>query len=187
MTIRDAVGKDSEALAEIYGYYVKNTAVTFDYDAPTAAEFERNIAATQAKYPFLVAEEGDRILGFACAGVFKNKAAYARAAETTIYLHPGARGKGIGAQLLAALEDALRRRNFLNAYACIAFTEKEDDTLTNASMRFHERMGYRLCGTFRQCGYKFGRWYDMIWMEKMLGAHEEKTAPLPAQEKTPSE
>ena len=177
MTIRDAVGKDAAKLAEIYEYYVKNTAVTFDYDAPTAAEFERIIAVTQEKYPFLVAQEGDRILGYACAGLFKNKAAYARAAETTIYLHPDARGKSIGAQLLSALEDALRRRRFLNAYACIAYTEKEDDTLTNASMRFHERMGYRLCGTFLQCGYKFGRWYDMIWMEKMLGTHEEKPEP----------
>ena len=186
MTIRDAVGKDAKALAEIYGYYVNNTAVTFDYDAPTAADFERIIAAAQEKYPFLVAEEGNRILGYACAGLFKNKAAYARAAETTIYLQPDARGKGIGAQLLSALEDALRERRILNAYACIAYTEKEDHTLTNASMRFHERMGYRLCGTFRQCGYKFGRWYDMIWMEKMLGPHEEKTAPLPAHEKTPS-
>ena len=178
MTIRDADRHDAAAIAEIYAYYVRHTAVTFDYEAPSAEETEKTINETQRKYPFLVACEDGRIVGYACAGPFKRRPAYDWAAETTIYLHPEERGKGCGALLLSALEDELRKRHFLNAYACIAYTENEDETLTNASMRFHGRMGYRLCGTFRKCGYKFGRWYDIIWMEKMLGEHVEKPQPI---------
>ena len=178
MTIRDAGGHDAAAIAEIYGYYVRHTAVTFDYTAPSAEEIAKGIAGIQRKYPYLVACEDGQIVGYAYAGPFKGRPAYDWAVETTIYLHPDARGKGSGTLLLSALEEKLRKRHFLNAYACIACTEKEDETLTNASMRFHARMGYRLCGTFCKCGYKFGRWYDMIWMEKMLGEHVEKPQPI---------
>lgn len=178
MTIRDAEKTDAAAIAGIYAYYVRKTAVTFDYDAPSAEEMAEKIIETQRKYPFLTACEDGRIVGYAYAGAFKGRSAYDWAVETTIYLHPEARGKGSGALLLYALEDELKKRHFLNAYACIAYTEQEDETLTNASMRFHARMGYRLCGTFRQCGYKFGRWYDMIWMEKMLGEHATEPQPI---------
>ena len=176
MLIRRAEPADAAALLEIYRPYVTDTAVTFEYDVPTAAEFAGRIEATLKRYPYLVLEEEGQILGYAYAGPFKERAAYDWAVETTVYLRVDARGRGYGRALYTALEDALRRQGILNAYACIASIDPEDEYLTNASRRFHERMGYRLCGTFRQCGYKFGRWYDMIWMEKMLGEH---TAPQP--------
>jgi phosphinothricin acetyltransferase len=98
--------------------------------------------------------------------------------ETTIYLKKGSAGKGYGRRLYEALEEVLKKQNILNLNACIAYTDIEDEYLTNQSMRFHEHMGYRLVGTFRQCGYKFGRWYDMIWMEKMIGQHQPDPEPV---------
>ena len=178
MRIRSATPADAAALLKIYAPYVRDTAVTFEYEVPGEEAFARRIRATAAQYSYLVLEEEEGILGYAYAGAFKTRAAYDWAAETTIYLRRDARKKGYGRMLYTALEDALRERGILNAYACIASTDVEDERLTNASRRFHERMGYRLCGTFHQCGYKFGRWYDMIWMEKMLGEHGYAPAPV---------
>ena len=81
------------------------------------------------------------------------------------------RGRGIGRRLYGALEEALKDMGVLNLNACIAYPEKEDEYLTASSAEFHARLGYRLVGEFRLCGYKFGRWYNMIWMEKLIGEH----------------
>ena len=177
MTIRSAAPADAPALRAIYAPYVAETAVSFEYDVPTEAEFARRMEGILARYPYLVLSEGDEMLGYAYAGPFKCRAAYDWAVETTIYLRQDARGRGYGRALYQALEDALRQRNILNCYACISWTEQPDEYLTQDSPRFHERMGYRLCGTFGKCGYKFGRWYDMVWMEKWLGEHRENPRP----------
>ena len=178
MNIRSAKPEDAPVLLKIYAPYVRETAITFEYDVPTEAEFARRISETLKKYPYLVLEEGGVAVGYAYAGTFKARAAYDWAVETTVYLRRDARRKGYGKALYTALEEDLKRRHFLNAYACITWAEQEDEYLTHASPRFHERMGYHLCGTFRKCGYKFGCWYDMIWMEKWLGEHGEKPLPI---------
>ena len=177
MRIRNACISDAEELLDIYAPYVTDTAVTFEYTVPDLPEFEGRMASVMKKYPYLVLEHDGKIQGYAYAGVFKGRAAYDWSAETTIYLRMDARQKGFGRKLYEALEQELIKRHFLNAYACITFAVQEDEYLSLASPRFHERMGYHLCGTFRKCGYKFGRWYDMIWMEKWLGDHP--SAPLP--------
>ena len=89
----------------------------------------------------------------------------------TVYLHPDGCGLGIGKALYEALEGRLGEIGILNLYACIAVAEVEDEYLTNRSARFHEGIGYRTVGRFTKCGYKFGRWYDMVWMEKFIGEH----------------
>jgi len=177
MLIRKACLRDAAQIQTIYAPYVKNTAITFEYDAPAMEEMHRRMADTMQKYPYLVAEERGEILAYAYAGSFKARSAYDWAVETTIYVKQGCHGRGVGRALYLALEERLKQMHILNACACIAYAEKEDEFLTNASMRFHEKMGYHLVGRFHQCGYKFGRWYDMIWMEKMLGEHMD--APLP--------
>lgn len=179
MRIRSARPEDAEALLTIYAPYVEKTAITFEYEVPSIQDFARRITETLKSFPYLVLEDGGEIRGYAYAGTFKGRAAYDWAVETTVYIRQNAHGKGYGKALYTALEDELKRRHFLNAYACIAYSETEDETLTHASPLFHERMGYTLCGTFRKCGYKFGRWYDMIWMEKHLGNHPSD--PLPVQ------
>ena len=118
------------------------------------------------------------ILGYAYAAVFKDRAAYDRCVEVTVYLAPEAQGRGIGKALYAELEQRLAEMGIINLYACIAVTDTEDEYLTNRSRDFHAHLGYREIGTFRKCGWKFGRWYDMVWMEKFIGEHGDNPAPV---------
>lgn len=180
--IRPVTPADTEKLLKIYTHYVTNTAITFEYDVPTVDEFRSRIESTLKKYPYIAAEENDEILGYAYAGVFKTRAAYDYDVEVTIYVKSEHRRSGIGRILYAELEHLLKKQGITNLYACIACTETEDEFLTNDSVKFHERMGYRLAGTFRQCGYKYNRWYDMVWMEKIIGEHmaeQSEFVPFP--------
>ena len=172
IVIRSASVDDAEALLNIYAYYVENTAITFEYDVPTLEEFQKRITNTLKKYPYLVIEKEGMILGYAYAGVFKDRAAYDWSAETTIYLKYDAVKCGLGRMLYEALEEEMKTRGFLNLYACIGYPIEEDEYLTKNSAQFHAHLGYRFVGEFYQCGYKFGRWYNMIWMEKLIGEHK---------------
>ena len=178
VTIRPAVPEDAPALLAIYAPYVRETAVTFEYEIPSPEEFAGRIRRILERYPYLAAQSGDEVLGYACAGPFKERAAYDWSVETTIYLRQDQRGRGLGRRLYGALEALLTAQNVLNCNACIALPQVEDETLTLASLRFHQRLGYTPAGQFHQCGYKFGRWYHMVWMEKFLGAHSLPPAPF---------
>ncbi len=171
ITIRSAALSDAPRLLEIYGWYVEHTAISFEYETPSLAAFTERIAHTLERYPYLVAERSGRILGYAYAGPFVGRRAYDWASALSIYLDRSARGGGTGRRLYEALEDALREMGVQNLYACITWTDAEDEYLTHASPAFHAALGFTLAGTFRKCGYKFGRWYDMIWMEKLIGSH----------------
>ena len=171
--IRSASREDAAALLAIYAPYVEKTAITFEYEVPSVEEFTERIEKITERYPYLVAErEDETLVGYTYAGAFHSRPAYQWAVETTIYLAEGAKGLGIGRALYTALEAALREQNILNANACIAYPCGADEHLTDASVCFHEAMGYRMVGRFHQCGYKFGAWYDMVYMEKMLGEHK---------------
>lgn len=169
--IRVATPQDAEVLLAIYAPYVTDTAITFEYEVPSLTEFRERIRHTLERYPYLVMEQDGEILGYAYAGPFKERAAYDWAVETTIYVKQGMKKQGIGRKLYQVLEDTLIRQNILNLNACIGYPTVEDEYLTRNSMEFHQHLGYRLVGQFYQCGYKFGRWYDMVWMEKLVGEH----------------
>ncbi len=173
ITIRTAVRQDAEALLQIYAPYVKNTAITFEYDVPSVEEFAGRISKVLQKYPYLVAEVNGEPVGYAYAGPFKERAAYDWAVETTVYVRENMKKSGIGRALYTALEKALSAQGILNLNACIAFPETEDEYLTTDSVKFHEKMGFETAGRFHKCGCKFGRWYDMVWMEKLIGEHVE--------------
>ena len=166
--IRPAEERDIPAMLAVYAPYVEETAVSFEYAVPSPEEFRARLARVQGFYPWLVAEQEGRVLGYAYASRFHPRAAYDWSVEVSIYLGRQERGRGLGRQLYEALEAMLRAQNVLSAYACIALAETPDEYLDHASIRFHERMGYRLTGTFPNCGYKFERWYGMVWMEKRL-------------------
>lgn len=168
MVIRKATLDDVERLLKIYAYYVKNTAISFEYEVPTGAEFKSRMENIQKKYPYLVLEDEGVICGYAYAGVFKNRAAYDHSCEMTIYLDRGKKGRGYGKALYTALEDELKKTGITNLYACIGDPIVEDEYLTKNSEHFHQHMGYTKVGEFHKCGYKFDRFYNMIWMEKIL-------------------
>lgn len=170
--IQPASPADAAELLAIYAPYVEHTAVTFEYEVPTLAEFTGRMERVLETFPYLKAVENGRILGYAYAGPFHPRAAYAWAVETTVYLDPAARHQGVGRQLYTVLERALAAQNVLNLNACIAYPAREDEYLTLDSVLFHQKMGYQMVGRFHECGRKFGRWYDMVWMEKMLGPHK---------------
>ena len=176
--IRTAGIHDAQALLEIYAPYVRNTAITFEYEVPKLADFQKRIENTLKKYPYIVAEADGEILGYAYTGAFKERAAYDWSAEVSTYVKEDKHGNGVGRKLYAALEEISHAQHILNLNACIACSDTEDAYLTNDSVTFHSHMGYTMVGKFHQCGYKFGRWYDMVWMEKMVGEHPADPAPV---------
>lgn len=179
MEIRIARPEDAEAVRGIYAPYVMNTAVTFDYEVPDAAEFGSRIANTLKSYPYLVAVENGRVVGYTYAAQFRHKAAYQHDVEVSIYLDKDRRREGIGRQLYRELEKRLLRQNVFLLYGCITATDRTDDEhLTRDSIHFHEKMGYKLTGRHNLCGYKFGKWYDALWMEKVIAERPEQAEPF---------
>lgn len=172
ISILDVHISDSDELLKIYEPYVLNTAITFDYEVPTSEQFKKKIENISKKYPCLKAVYSDgTILGYAYAGVFKDRKAYDWSVETTIYLRMDMKRQKVGTMLYESLETRLKEMGILNMNACIALAKVEDEHLTNASVHFHEALGFQKVGVFHDSGYKFNTWYDMIWMEKMIGDH----------------
>lgn len=179
VTIRIADSKrDGEQLLEIYTPYVTDTAISFEYETPSLKEFQNRIQCTLEHFPYLVAEMEGRILGYAYATAFKNRAAYDWSVETTVYVRMGCHRSGIGRRLYQALEEILKKQNILNANACIAYTGQLCPYLPEGSEKFHLSMGYQRAAFFTKSGYKFGTWYDMIWMEKLLDIHPRNPHPV---------
>lgn len=171
--LRTARPSDAERLVEIYAPYVTDTAITFEYEVPSVEEFRSRIEKTLEKYPYIVAEQNGRIMGYAYASAFARRAAYNWSVELSIYLDMEIRRQGIGGRLYKAMEEILKEMHILNMNACISWPKAEDEYLTKNSVQFHEHMGFRLAGEFHDSGYKFGRWYNVVWMEKMIGDHPE--------------
>lgn len=171
-TIRLALREDASAVADIYGLYVRESAATFELEAPSLAETERRIVATLQAYPCLVAENAEgKVLGFCYAHALREREAYIRSAETTIYLAPEACGSGMAAALYSQLEMLLSRQGITNLYACIT-----DSNL--ASMRFHEKCGFSKVAHFTNCGYKFNQWWGITWWEKIIASHDNPPQPF---------
>lgn len=168
--IRTAKPTDGKRLAEIYRYYVENTAVSYEYEAPDCAEFERRIRETLKKYPYVVAEAEGKILGYAYAGAFNTRAAASLSAEVSIYVDKQARRAGLGRALYSELEKMLEKQNVRCLVAKVAFCDREhDDFLSRDSIQFHRHCGYRTVGAVENCGYKFGHWYGLMFMQKDIG------------------
>jgi len=178
VSIRMATAADAEELLKIYSFYVTETAITFEYDIPSIPDFSGRIKDTLQMYPYIVALDKDIIVGYAYASAFNERAAYDWAVETTVYLKQECRGKGLGKKIYLTLEEILKLQNIINLNACIAYTSVKDAHLNNTSEAFHEHLGYSKVAHFTKCGYKFGTWYDMIWMEKMIGTHPDTPKPV---------
>lgn len=169
--IRNARLSDAPRLVEIYDHYVKNTAISFEYSTPSVEEFRTRMSNTMKRYPYLVILKDGVVEGYAYAGAFVGRAAYNWSCALSIYLAQKVHKCGMGRMLYEALEKELRRMGILNLYVCIGYPEVSDEYLTTNSAEFHAHLGFEKVGEFHRCGYKFGRWYNMIWMEKTIGNH----------------
>lgn len=179
MIIRNATLEDAARLVEIYDYYVQQTAITFEYQTPSVVAFQQRMKKTMEMYPYLVIVDNNTIMGYAYAGHLNVREAYDWSCEMTIYLDPSARKKGYGKKLYFALEEACKKMGITNFYACIGYPQKDDAYLTKNSAQFHAHLGYKENGYFHHCGYKFHRWYDMIWMEKIVDVVEHPKPIIP--------
>ena len=170
-TVRSASLADAEALLSIYAPYVTDTAITFEYDVPSLAEFQERIHNIISRYPYLTACRGGEILGYAYASAFKERKAYDWSVETSIYVQRNSHGQGIGSCLYDELERRLKKQNVCNLCACITYPNPE-------SIAFHEKHGYTTVAHFHKSGYKFDTWHDMIWMEKFINEHASCQKPF---------
>jgi len=159
--IRDATVADAAALLDVYAPLVHHTAVSFEIDPPTVADFAGRIERAVARHAWLVAEIGGRAVGYAYGGEHRVRAAYRHAVETSVYLDAAHHGRGIGTQLYGALLPRLAARGYCNAYAGI--------TLPNVpSVRLHESVGFEPIGVFPRVGWKFDAWHDVGWWHLAL-------------------
>lgn len=176
--IRLATRADAERMRTVYAPYVQDTAISFEYDVPSAEEFGLRVERTLRRYPWLLVEdEGGDCLGYAYASPLIDRRAYDWVCEVSLYVRQDVRGRGLGRRLYSELADVLASQGVVTLYSCVAVPREEDDRLTEASLRFHERVGFCVIGRFERSGFKFGTWYDMVWMER--GIQERPKSPRP--------
>ncbi|OAI30856.1 hypothetical protein A1351_00550 [Methylosinus sp. R-45379] len=170
-TIRPARPEDAPAIAAVYAPFVSETAISFEITPPDAEEMSRRMTACMAVYPWLVAEDGGRIAGYAYAGRYSGRAAYDWAVEVTVYLHPDYHRKHVGRHLYQTLFAILRRQGVHSVFAII--------TLPNdASVGLHRASGMREIGIYREVGFKFGEWRDVLSMGMTLSDRALPIGPL---------
>ena len=172
LTLRFASPADADKLVAIYAPYILKTAITYEYEIPSAAEFARRIQTYSEKYPYLVAEIDGAPAGYAYACPLGSRPAFDWSVETAIYIREDCKDMGIGKVLYEKLEAILKAMGICTMTAAVASVTHEDPYLTNASISFHLRMGFTPAGTFHNAGCKFGRWYDLTWLEKPIGSYE---------------
>ena len=161
MHIRATTPDDFGAMARLTNHYIRHTAVHFSTTDVTAADFEAHWRESHETYPWFTAEIDGVFAGYAKSGMWRERDAYRLTVETAIYVESDAHGKGVGRALYRALLDELRARGFHTAVA--------GATLPNdASVKFHESLGFNTVGVFREVGRKFDRWHDVIFWQKML-------------------
>ena len=164
LAVRDAAEADIPAIAAIYAAEVRDFVNTYEYDAPDAAEMLRRMRAVlDGGYPYLAAELDGDVVGYAYAGSFRSRAAYRWVVENSVYVAAGAQGRGVGAALLQALIDACEARGFRQMIAVIG------EPTNAASIKLHERFGFRHVGTFPGIAWKQQRWLDTVFMQRALG------------------
>ena len=161
ISIRKVTTADSTALLNIYAHYILNTAASFEVEVPALSEFTQRIDTISHTYPYLVCELEGKIIGYAYASTHRERAAYRFDIDVSVYLEESARGKGIGTALYTELFNLLSVQNYYTAYAGITLPNDQ-------SLGLHKKFGFSEIGTHHKTGHKFGKWHDVIWLEKAL-------------------
>lgn len=174
--LRAAIVADSAAIAAIYAPYVTDSIVSFETEPPAPAEIAARMEAAGGFYPWIVADESDRIAGYAYASAFRPRAAYRYAVETTVYMAKDATGRGIGMRLYRSLLDTLIAQGFAQAIGAISLPNP-------ASVALHERLGFEPAGMYRDIGWKMGGWHSVgLWQRALAPATVPPTEPRPIAE-----
>ena len=166
--IRSVKAADARGLLKIYSYYVENTAISFEYVTPTLKDFKNRIKTITKRFPYICLVKDGQIKGYAYANTFHARKAYDWSVELSIYIEKDSRKCGYGRMLYTELEKQLKEGGFRNLYAGIATPLQEDKYLDFSSHKFHEKMGFSKVAEFHGCGIKFGRHYNLIYVEKIL-------------------
>ncbi len=162
--LRLVTTSDSEAILNIYAPYIRHTTISFETDIPTINEFSTRINAIYRQYPYLVYLIDGKIIGYAYASNHRTRAAYNYDVDTSIYISPEYHSLGIASRLYNCLFEILRELGYYNAYAGIAVPNKK-------SVLFHKKHDFVTIGTYHKTGYKFNRWHDVLWLEKVINKH----------------
>ncbi|RUR68605.1 GNAT family N-acetyltransferase [Variovorax guangxiensis] len=164
LAIRPCTEADIAAVTAIYAHHVLHGTGTFETEPPSPSDMAaRRADVLSRNLPYLVAEEDGKVLGFAYCNWFKPRPAYRFSAEDSIYVSESARGKGLGAKLLAALSQAAEAAGVRKLIAVIG------DSANAGSIGVHRSQGFSHVGVLKDCGWKFGEWRDVVLMEKVLG------------------
>ncbi|MBK3515956.1 arsinothricin resistance N-acetyltransferase ArsN1 family B [Carboxylicivirga marina] len=159
--IRQINPTDAEAVVAIYNHYIIHSIATFELEPIDAQTMQQRIASIGDKYPYLVYEENNQILGYAYASEWKGRKAYSRTVETSVYLHSEAKGKGIGTKLYTQLIEELKS---MNMHALIGGISLPNE----ASVALHEKFGFEKIGQFKEVGRKFDKWIDVGYWELVI-------------------
>ena len=172
--IRLAGKNDAAAIAGIYRPYVEDSRISFEEAAPDVDEMRRRMAGDRPGfYPWLVAEEEGRMLGYAASSPFRTRPAYRWTVETGIYLAVDAQGRGVGRALLSTLIGLLERQGYVAAIGAIALPN-------DASVALHEKLGFFHTGTYRRVGFKMGEWLDVgLWQKELAPRSANQPEPTP--------
>jgi phosphinothricin acetyltransferase len=159
--IRNVEVEDAAQIAEIYNYYIKNTLVSFEESPVPSEEMASRIEEISSSLPWLVYEEKNRIAGYAYASKWKGRCAYRYSVESTVYLNPTLRGKGVGSVLYQALLDKLKSQGYHTVIGGISLPNE-------TSIKLHEKFGFRKVAHFSEVGFKFNKWVDVGYWELKL-------------------
>lgn len=158
---------DTQAVLDIYRYYVENTAISFEYEAPSLEEHQQRINTNTINYPWLVCLYNNKIIGFAYGSTHRYRTAYQWSPEATIYLAPDFHTKGFGRILYETLFSLMKLQGYYNVFAGVALPNEK-------SLCFHQALGFKEIGTFKNVGFKHGHWHDTHWFQLILHATSEK-------------
>jgi phosphinothricin acetyltransferase len=171
ISIRPVKISDADFCLSLYSKYVVGSAVSFELEAPSLEEFSNRIDTISKRFPYLIAEENEHRVGYAYASAYRDRLAYQWNVEVSIYVEEQNKKSGVATALYTQLFSELESIHICKAFAVIALPN-------DASVGFHNKMGFEKFATYKNVGFKLNQWHDVLWMEKTIQSPETPTTPL---------